>query len=298
MPTQFKDQTALEQKVASLEQMLEMTTSYMSEVESDLKDKKERLETYNKQFNRSLSFASIIQSSIQPAETKIRNAFKDAILINKPRDVIGGDLVWLRETEKYTYLASMDCTGHGVPGALLSMVASFSMDAVIDGSEYSDPKELLTDFNNQFCSYFKRHEVEKKDLHHGLDIGVIIHDKVKKTLSFNGTRQSLIYTDTDGVHSLRGDSAYIGNKNLSLKSSVSVPLGKSHRYFLFSDGIVDQFGGPRNKKFLARRLRELLFKTRKLNLREQKEEILQSLDQWMEGEEQTDDILLIGFELA
>jgi serine phosphatase RsbU (regulator of sigma subunit) len=191
----------------------------------------------------------------------------------------------------------MDCTGHGVPGALLSMVASFSMNSVVAQADYKDPKELIIDFNDQFCTYFQHHENENKDLDHGLDIGMVILDREENTLRFNGTRQSLIYTNRNSIDNIRGDSAYIGNSSLTLGESTNLPVSSGGRYFLFSDGIVDQFGGPKNKKFLARRLRQLLFDTRNLDMKSQKDKVENEFDLWKGEEEQTDDILLIGFEI-
>lgn len=293
----IKELSSEEQRVQSLEQMLEMTTSYMSQIEAELKEKKATLEEYNLQFTQSLDFASMIQRAIQPCEEDLTSVLSASFVLNKPRDVIGGDILWLRQQYGKIYIACLDCTGHGVPGALLSMMANFSLTNVLEASDYSDPGNLLHDFNKQFYNYLHIHQDSSKSITNGLDISLVIMDKAKRKVLFSGTRQSLVITTDVEVKVVKGSPAYIGEPKLNLEETTSIDIEKGMRFYLFSDGIVDQFGGPKNKKFLSKNLYDLLGKTHSLDMSEQRKKIVSSIENWMGTAEQTDDMLLVGFKV-
>lgn len=286
-----------EEKVEALELMLKMTTDHMSAIQCDLTIKKEQLEESAKHINDSLLFSSILQKAIMPSEKDLALHFKNFLLYYKQKEAIGGDLLWVRERKGYTYLACIDCTGHGVPGAMLSMAAHFSLNNTFDRRKYTDPVRLLEDFNEQFYKHFHLHENDNEGMNHGLDIGLVIINPRRTEMRYAGTHQSLVSTDENGLQVYRGSRGYVGNKELHVEKSHRIRVEKGTKYFMFTDGISDQFGGPRNKKFLSKRMRALLQKTHSCGMPQQSDEMVKTLNQWQGTEEQTDDMLLVGFTL-
>lgn len=284
-----------EEKAEALELMLKMTTEHMTVVENELRTEREKLQVAAKQINDSLLFASILQNAIMPTEEELARHFSQYLLHYRQKDVIGGDLLWIRERDGQISIACMDCTGHGVPGAMLSMAAHFSLNDVFDKQAYTDPADLLEDFNTQFYRHFHCNKDSSNSINHGLDIGLAIVDADRKELKYAGTHQSLICTSGKDLTVFRGFPGYIGNENLHVEKTHTIQIDRGHKYFMFTDGISDQFGGPKNKKFLTKRLRDVLKRTHLLEMPAQSSEIVKTLKDWQGDEEQTDDMLLVGF---
>ncbi len=289
-----KVKSPAEEKAEALELMLKMTTDHMTAVEGELRFKQEKLEAAAKQINESLAFASILQNAIMPTGIELDQHFTDHLLFCRQKEAIGGDMLWIREQNGYTFTACMDCTGHGVPGAMLTMAAHFSLNDVFDKQPYKDPAKLLEDFNKHFFKYFHFND-HSNSINHGLDIGLTAINPQRTELLYAGTRQSLICTSKKKLEVFRGFPGYIGNENLRVQKTHKIKIEKDSKFFMFTDGIQDQFGGPKNKKFLSKRLREILKRTHPLKMHRQSELIADSITKWQGDEEQTDDMLLVGF---
>ncbi len=285
------------ERIKSLEQMLHMTTSYMEEIEKEIREKNALLELYSRKFNESLTFSSLLQEAIMPSEREFKRVFKESFMIFRPKDIIGGDFLWMRERDGYIYVACIDCTGHGVPGAMLTMAAHFSLNASFEHTPTDDPALLISRFNTQFYNHFHLNQGEAEGLGHGLDIGMLIIHPDRTEVRYAGTHQSLICTNGMAVNVYRGNAGYVGNKVLKLDTSHRIRVEKGNKFFMFTDGISDQFGGPKNKKILSSRVRKMLERTHGSTIDRQKAFIETVLTKWQGDEDQTDDMLMVGFSL-
>jgi len=289
------NEVAYLERIQALEQMLQMTTKYLGTIETEMRKKNELLEACNHKFNESLAMSSLLQQAIMPSECTFKMKFAQSFVFFRPKDVIGGDTLWMREREGYLYLACIDCTGHGVPGAMLTMAAHFCLNASFENTPSDNPAVLLKRFNTQFYNHFHLSNVEEGGLSHGLDIGLIIINPHRNEVRYAGTRQNLVVTNRKSAKMYKGNAGYIGNKILHLDLSHRIKVVKGDKFFMFTDGIYDQFGGQKNKKILSSRILKVLEHTHSASMEHQKEFLETILTTWQGNEDQTDDILIVGF---
>lgn len=287
------NEEVLQEKVSSLEDMLSMTTSYMSDVENKLKTANDKIKAVYSDLLQSLNYASLIQQSIQPKAELLDSVFQEHCIVNRPKEIIGGDNFWVEVKENKIYAACLDCTGHGVPGAMLTVGAHFSLNIIFQQKKYERPESMLEDFNLHFYNFFSQKQ-SSEDLRQGLDIGLIIFDTTTEIINYCGTNISLIRINKDEKKIYRGNRSYIGNEQIDLSVSHSFNSKSTDSYFMHSDGVTDQFGGDRNKKLGHKRLENLLQNIFSLNMNKQREIIDSFLSDWKGSKEQTDDMLLLG----
>ena len=292
-----KRQKYTREEISSLQQMLQMTTAYMSEIQKDLSRKKKELEISNKQIHDSLNFSASLQSTVQASDALLSTYLNEYFVINKPKNIISGDHLWARFKDGKFYLACIDCTGHGIPGAMLSMAAHFSLNAVFEKKNYDRPSEFLEDLNTQFYNHLNTSQPKTSLLYQGLDIGLCVIDINAGKLFYCGTHQALIKTSDAQISVYKGNRSYIGTPEVDLRLEFEIEIKEGDKFFMFTDGLIDQFGGPNHKKILAKRIHHILKSTHQLNIAKQEEVIDSALIDWKGHCEQTDDILLIGFKI-
>lgn len=275
-------------------------------------DTNEKLEA----IGHSLQSAKSIQKVILPQMREMTSAFHDFFCIWKPRDTVSGDFYWFQKRGSRTYIAAADCTGHGVSAAMLSMVCFEKLNAIMSLGKAQSPGEILTEVN-KIVSDFMAKDAKGSGLPDGMDIALCCIEHDQKILSFSGAMQPLYMIGKSGREitgdqsrvskqladersdfiRIRGDRYSIGvNSDGHTFSEFTVPLNDGDRYFIFSDGYQDQFGGEKDRRFRSSQFRDLLFNQRHLKLSEQKIELEASLEKWTGKGIQTDDILVLGFE--
>jgi serine phosphatase RsbU (regulator of sigma subunit) len=295
--TQSRELNLYREKCQSLEQMLTMNTSYMQDIEKDLSDKKAVLQAANSRITESMNFSKIMLDLIYPEESQLKTIFADAFSLNMPKETIGGDGMWVREHNGLIYLACLDCTGHGIPGALLSMAAFFSLNATFESANFDDPAQLINSFSDNLTNQLTGRENKFEHATHGLDMGMCIIDKGQRCLKYAGTHQSLVRVGQDESKIYKGGRGYVGDKNLNITSSSAIKIAEEDRFYLFTDGFPDQFGGNRNKKMKAGRLLNMLKCPEQMEMKERKAHLKKGFNAWKGDAEQTDDALIIGFKL-
>lgn len=264
--------------------------------ETELSRKTEELFERNEEIQDSLEYAKRLQSVILPDESNFSNFFGDSFLYFSPKDKVSGDFYWYYEDEKNVFAAAVDCTGHGVPGALLSVVGNSLLREIVIKREITDPSDILTELDKGLLEAMsKNNELIARD---GMDIALIKVEKISSKLSFSGAYRPLIII-SENLNEIGGSRYPIGFYQADNKKfeEHTVELKKGDRIYMFSDGITDQFGGPDNKKFKKTQLKDILQKTRDFTLLEQKEYIQYSFKNWQQSNYQTDDVLLIGLEV-
>ncbi len=264
---------------------------------------RDSIQKKSNQITASINYAERIQRAILPSDSKIQKHLPESFVFFKPRDIVSGDFYWFNEVKGKIIFAAIDCTGHGVPGAFMSMVGNTEMNEIIDQRKIIYPDVILNEMNRRIQSSLQQDENKNRD---GMDMSVCVIDLEAQELTFSGAKRPLVYIQNNELHDIKGERKSIGGQQkervrifsrhtISLKTPDNSPT----YFYMFSDGFPDQFGNGGKRKFTTKKLKELLFEIHQLPLQQQKEVLSQRLDEWMLGnnepQKQIDDILVIGF---
>lgn len=245
----------------------------------------------------SIQYAERIQKAITPSESVLNDLFNDHWVINMPRDVVSGDFFWLKRKGSRTIVALADCTGHGVPGAFLSVLGISLLNEITSQYRLESAGEILDQLRNKMKRTLLKEE-STFPLTDGMDISLIIIDSKNKSLQFAGANHKIIMTNNKKITDLRGDLQPIGIYPVEKHyTNHEVKIEPGMRVYLTTDGYTDQFGGEHNKKLQYRRYRQLINETCHLDLKEQKRILIAEHLKWKGINDQLDDILLMGLEL-
>lgn len=251
------------------------------------------------QMTESIIAAKRIQQLMLPKIQDIANTFEDAFVYLRPKDIVSGDFYWFHRNETKAWIACVDCTGHGVPGAFMSMIGSKILNRIIIEDCVEDTAQILNNVDDYIVKELKQHDTETQ-VSTGMDISLCCVDLEANTLQFSGAFQNLYCFRGDKLEMVKGDRFSIGgtfkieNKTYS---STTLQLSKGDTFYLLSDGYADQFGGPQNKKFTRKRWIEQLEAAQGVSMYEQEMKLKSALQDWKSTNEQVDDILVMGMQL-
>jgi len=258
-------------------------------------EKGRKLENAYKEIRDSINYAKRIQESILPARTMIEEVFNHSFIFYRPKDVVCGDFYWFGRRGNEVVIAAVDCTGHGVPGALMTVIANSLLNQIITFSGVTGPSEILYQLDKKLHDTLKQHGgIVTND---GMDMAVCRYDIAKKKILFSGARRPLYMMRNGRLDEIKGSKAPIGSYIQDVEKEFEeheIAIQKNDTLYLFSDGLQDQFGGFEGKKFMISRFRELLHSVQTYGMKEQHELIEKELSGWQKDYEQTDDMLLIG----
>lgn len=215
----------------------------------------------------------------------------------KPKNVVSGDSYWVGEIQNYTIIAAIDCTGHGVPGAIMTMASNLALSQIINAEQISKPSEILSRLHTLIRTTLAQ---EESDIRDGMDLVLCAIDKQNKQIHFAGAKRPLLLVKDGKLEDLKTDKHSIGGRNESVNfSDQSVSYDENTTFYLTSDGYQDQFGGANRIKVGRKRFYSLLEQTSLLPLAEQKAHLTSFIRQWQEegDESQIDDQVIIGFRL-
>jgi len=269
---------------------------YEEKDKNRLEIKRKTIEKKNRDINDSINYALQIQEAHLPALKHIQETLPNTFIFYKPKDTIGGDFFWYKNLKNTSLIAAVDCTGHGVPGALMSMLGHAKLDATINQHKNLDPGEILDKLDKSVTATLDPNEHSKQS-NDGMDIALCSFDLENKTLKFAGALRPLVIINGDNYTEIKGDKFPIGGGQIYTKTNFkthSLPIQKNDCFYIFSDGYADQFGGPNRKKFMKKRLKKLLISIQYLPAEEQKQIIKDTLTNWQGNYQQIDDILIIG----
>lgn len=280
----------------------------IQQLHTQLKSAFEEIELKNKEITDSITYAKRIQEAILPHHDEFHNELSQCFLIYKPRDIVSGDLYWIArvnvpEVSEFPLIAvaAVDCTGHGVPGAFMSLLVSDILNQVLKNPDIKTPGEALSFMNHRLPAKLNKNNKER--IGDGLDIALCVLDPLTKMLHYAGANRPLWIArknrDNYELLEWKATKASIGLYTPSDQKfdTHTIQLQQGDRLFIFTDGITDQFGGKRGKKLGSKGFRELLLKSAHLSINEQKKEIEEFIKTWQDDKEQVDDILLIGVEI-
>lgn len=282
---------------AKLKLCIKLSSKYKDskKVFSAIKEEHSSLQEVNSEFSASLRYAQNIQQAILPTAEVINALFKDNFVIFRPKESIGGDFYYVKEVGNEIIFICGDCTGHGVPGAMMSMISSNIIHNIIDTKKIIVPNLILNAMVREFRKAF-RNEFSNITIQDGLEVAICTYYKKEKKLQYAGAGRPIIVANQEGIKTIKSSSSGIsGNVSENYEFELNeFDIEEGDQLYLYSDGIVDQFGGPHNKKFMTKRLVQLLSSNLDLPMTEQKEIIDNSIVSWKEGQEQIDDILVMG----
>lgn len=250
----------------------------------------------------SILFASRIQQKALPTVAEVKARLPKSFLFFQPRDILSGDFYWLNETEGQLMVCVADCTGHGVPGAMMSLLGISFLNQIVRSNTLMLPNEVLQELHKLVITLNADtgHNIDLTDP--GMDAAIICIDRKKGLFRFAGAkRPALVIRKGEAIllkydHHSVGDSLHRENKELKFGTQEH-KVQTGDRVYLFSDGLQDQFGGAEKKKFSFKRLQDLLLQSEKLPIEKQVDLIKNRLKVWQGAQPQTDDILILGFEL-
>jgi serine phosphatase RsbU (regulator of sigma subunit) len=267
-------------------------------VNAILSRQKEEIQKKNEAIMSSLQYAQRIQSAIHPAEKKVEETLGEFFVLYKPKDIVSGDFYWVGQTGDVVIVAAVDCTGHGVPGAFMSMIGGSLLRQIIMEKGITNPAEILMRMDSGVRKFLRQEETQNRD---GMDMGLCVIDKPNKLLHFSGAKNPCLYVKNGKIEEVKGSKQAVGgavSKKLNDPfKTTTINLEVGTYVYLLSDGFQDQFGGAENKKFGFSNLKRLLASLSGLPSHEQKEELEKTFEAWRGDYKQIDDILIFGFRL-
>lgn len=257
---------------------------------------KEVIEAKNKDIEDSINYAQRIQKAILPDSEDIRINLPDHFVYYQPKEKIGGDFFWYGESGNHIIFASVDCTGHGTPGALISIIGSKLLDKIVKEHNVTNPAEILELMNLDIISTLHNEWSIASD---GMDVTLVSIDTWQRKVTFAGAKNSLLLMQDGKLKKLRGDRASIGDVHILEDgfTNQTFKLNPSDAIYMFTDGVIDQFGGPKNRKLMNQRFQSILESNHEYSMNLQLECLKNELQSWKGNAEQVDDILVIGLRI-
>lgn len=272
----------------------------------EIQNQRDHIQKQNENINKSINYAQGIQKALLPPQTNLQAIFSDSFIFFRPRDVVSGDYYWFKElTTGYgkdektgkIAVAAIDCTGHGVPGAFLSMIGYNLLDDIVYRG-INKPGEILKGLNNGIRRTLRQDETENRD---GMDMALCVVDLNNKVVEFSGAKNPLVYVANNEVFRIRGDKESIGGGMGYMEADFtthSIQIEHPTWFYMFSDGFIDQFGGADGRKFMIKNFIDFLASISILPPDQQREMLKNTLKDWLGTKyTQVDDILVVGFKV-
>jgi serine phosphatase RsbU (regulator of sigma subunit) len=263
-----------------------------------LQDQKKLVDKKNADIMASINYAKRIQQAILPDLREIKKHLPQSFVFYQPKDIVSGDFFWIHQEGQRIFVAAVDCTGHGVPGAFMSLIGTSLLREFVVDKKVEDPGRILDLLHIGVVERLRKKETDSKD---GMDASICVIDQEAKTLKFAGANNPVVYIQNGELYEVKADKYAIGGAkdlyNEHFETHTVNIVGPTVVY-LFSDGMQDQFGGPEGRKFMRKRLKEVFFEMHQLPMNEQLEKMVDHYNDWVQNSyKQTDDILIIGFEV-
>ncbi|MDA3867452.1 MAG: SpoIIE family protein phosphatase [Salinivirgaceae bacterium] len=316
----------LQKEKEHLEELVKQRTAEIVEKKEEIEKQRDEIADKNKSITDSIQYASRIQQALLPSKKMLDDAVPEHFVLFKPRDIVSGDYYWMTHIEQKTIIVAADCTGHGVPGAFMSMLGMSFFNEIVNKNFVTDAGEILNHLRAHVIEALKQEgdDVKAKD---GMDLALYVIDNQTKTINFAGANNPLyiirkqtpdekeaianedetklpkraVFNQTHILEEVKADKMPIGIhiKNASFQTK-TIKIDTAMQLYTFSDGYVDQFGGPSRRKFMSKAFKKLLMEIHEKNMQEQKEILDKRIMEWIkEGEEtQVDDIVVLGVKIS
>lgn len=287
------------QEIETQKEEIERNKDFIEQKNKNLEEAYKIIEGYIEKITDSIRYAERIQESIQPSVDLVREAFSDVLLYNKPKDIVSGDFYWMITSGKKVYFALSDCTGHGVPGAFMSIIGIDLLNQAVNLHHYYKPDQIVAFLNEQLIKRLRKSEMEQV-LKDSMDIAVCIFDRETFQLDYTGALIPVFIQSNGSLKEIKPDYITLGTsfgkeeKTLTINSFKMI---EGDWIYLATDGYFDQLGGSQNKKYMRNRFKQLISEIHNLSGSEQKDLIEKEFLQWMGKNEQIDDVLVWGVKI-
>ncbi len=290
----LKMRTELGERERVLETKVKERTEEVVRQKEEVERQSRKVVELYKNVTDSIRYAKRLQESILPPEKRIKELLPDSFVLYRPKDIVSGDFYWLEKVNNKVIFAAVDCTGHGVPGAFMSLVGHNGLNQSIKEHGNTRPSDVLRDLNR--ISFEALHKDRDQFVRDGMDMALCALEPDRLVLEYAGANCPLYLVRNNAIQQFSPDKRPIGGFELGDSGFTDhrIQLLKGDVIYIFSDGYADQFGGPKGKKFLNRRFRELLVAIHDKPMDRQKGLLLEELNKWRGAQEQVDDILVIG----
>lgn len=266
-------------------------------VAKEIEKQKELLSVKNNSISESMRYASRIIDAMLPTGKFIKTLIPDSFILFMSKDIVSGDFYWVDDSFDKVFVAAVDCTGHGVPGAFMSIIGLDILRNIINEG-IDTPGKILNKLNKDVSAIFRKDGL-KDEMKDGMDISIIAIHKYNNSIEFAGAINQLFLIRDDNILEVKGNrfSVSPANNNIGEYTNHVIEVKDNDMIYIFSDGYVDQFGGPDEKKFKFRRFRHLLLNNYKKPVDEQKNVLKRVINSWRGQSEQVDDILVMGIRI-
>lgn len=268
-----------------IEDIVEARTNELAERNRDMMD--------------SIRYAKRIQTAILPDAATIDKYFPDSFIFFQPKDIVSGDFYWFSNHGHFSVVADIDCTGHGVPGALMSIIGYNLLTRIVREMEVFEPEKMLNQLDLLVKEFLKQEE-ENVVVRDSMDMGLCVVNSHKKALYYAGANRPMYLLSGKELVEFGGERNPVGDTLIEQKnfSQHEYHYKPGDRIYLFSDGFTDQFGGERGKKYTNKRFKEFLLGVQHLDMKQQLERVRTEFHKWMGNRKQLDDVSIVGVELS
>lgn len=292
-------------------QQNQIVTQYSHELQAQsdkIKEQRVQVEKLFSDVQASVRTAERLQLALLPDLSHLKDAFDEIFVFYKAKDIISGDFYWFRnvivENKNYKIIIAADCTGHGVPGAIMTIVGYFLLERIIEKEKIVMPHQILEALNDGITEAFTSSSSSDRSIkvREGMDASILVVDETDGKIHYAGANRPLYYrtiNDTT-IQIIKGSRAALGGENLKREKIFTLnTLGyqKGNQFYLFSDGYPDQFGGKKDKKFGSKRFRQLLNQNPSDSMAEMHTKIKSAFENWKQVTSQTDDVVVVGIKI-
>lgn len=295
--------TNLEQKVRERTQELQESNEELNITLETIQEQNDLIQNKNQKITDSIRYASLIQGAMLPLGSRLSKGFPQHFIYYLPRDIVSGDFYWYHTFGDQIFVGVVDCTGHGVPGALMSMIGANVLNTLVGQHGVTDPGKILSRMHHDVEKALKQEDTKNRD---GMDASLVVYDPATRKLRFSGARNSLIYFQEGICHEVKADRMSIAGRVIRKGKAEENKEFKTHtidvkgttEFYLFTDGYKDQFGGRNGRKLMHKAFVELLGSLQPHPVEDQREMLQKHFESWTKGQDQVDDVLVMGFRIG
>ncbi len=268
------------------------------EATAEIRSQKDDIEEKNKDIMSSIRYAQRIQEAVSPQKKQMDKIFPEHFVLWKPRDIVSGDFYWMMQKDGKTIIAAADCTGHGVPGAFMSIMGISFLNEIANNKNVKTAAEALNQLRTNVITSLNQEGAET-DTKDGMDISLCVYDHENMMMQFAGAYNPLYMIREGELSIIKADRMPIGihDRDKTPFTNMEFSMHKGDIYYILSDGYIDQFGGPKGKKFMTKRFKQLIIDIHEKPMEEQKEILWHTILEWRGEIEQIDDIIIIGIKI-
>jgi len=294
---QYNEISTQKEEILMQNEILNQQKEEITAQRDEISEQRNIVTEQNKKMTYSIIYAKRIQQAVLPSTMIFKQKFSNFFIFYKPKDIVSGDFYWAKNTENLSYIAVSDCTGHGVPGAFMSMLGITLINEIINKFENIEPNKILDELRIEIKKALKQ-ETQKQIVHDGMDISFCMINWDKKELQYAGAYRPLYILKNNQLTEIKGNrqpiSSFVKERAFT---NHSMAINKKDKFYMFTDGFADQLGGSQNKKYMSSKFKSLIKNIGNLDMEQQKQLLENEFETWKSSQKQIDDILVVGFEI-